>query len=72
MTTAYFTFGQDHVHVIGGIVYDKDCVLKITSSDPRETMVYSFGPKWAMQYEELPNLRHYPRGVIEHWLNPTS
>lgn len=69
MTTAYFTFGQNHVHSVGGFTYDKDIVVKITADDPRQVMFDTFGPKWAMQYEprEITDsfLSSFPRGVKE-------
>lgn len=61
---AWFTFGQCHVHKLAGIVFDKDLVVKITSPDPRAMMFSLFGRKWAMQYDEEPDLSHFPRGVI--------
>lgn len=67
MTTSYFTFGFGHVHSIGGFTYDKDIVVKITAEDPRQVMFNTFGPKWAMQYDSLTELKveYYPRGVKE-------
>lgn len=66
MPTAYFTFGQTHVHSVNGITFDKDCVVKITSEDPRQTMFDTFGPKWGMQYDEKsPDMDLFPRGIIE-------
>ncbi len=63
--TRYFTFGQDHVHVVNGITWDKDCLCKITADDPREVMLDTFGTKWSMEYQEPPNLNHYSRGIIK-------
>lgn len=63
--TAYFTFGQTHVHSVNGITFDKDCVVKITAGDPRQVMMDTFGVKWAMEYGSQPDLSYYPRGVIE-------
>lgn len=37
----------------------------ITAEDPREVMFDTFGPKWAMQYEEPPDMRRFPRGIFE-------
>jgi hypothetical protein len=68
VTTNYFSFGFDHAHAIAGFTYDKDVLVKITADDPRKVMFDTFGPKWAMQYDEdeLPDLLHYfPRGVKE-------
>jgi hypothetical protein len=44
MTTAYFTFGQDHAHRVNGTTFDCDSVVKITSDDPRATMVNILEP----------------------------
>jgi hypothetical protein len=68
MTTAYFTFGQDHAHRVNGKTFDCDSVVKITSDDPRATMVEHFGTKWAFQYDKMPQAtldKYYPRGIIE-------
>lgn len=65
MKRAYFTFGQNHVHSVNGVTFDKDCVVCIDSFDPRQTMFETFGTKWAMQYDEMPDMRLYPRGVFE-------
>ena len=61
--TAWFTFGQSHVHSIGGFTYDKDIVVEITAENPREEMFRVFGDKWAMQYDSKPNMSFYPRGI---------
>ena len=61
---AYFSFGQEHYHNIDGKIFDKDCIVRIESTDPREVMFSVFGRKWSMQYNELPEMRHFPRGVI--------
>jgi hypothetical protein len=63
--TKYFTFGQCHRHVYKGIVFDKDCYVKVTSEDPVQTMFDVFGRKWSMQYDEPRNMEFFPRGVIE-------
>lgn len=67
MKTAYFTFGFGHVHSINDFTYDKDVLVKITADDPRQVMFDTFGPKWAMQYDSLDELKpeYYPRGVKE-------
>lgn len=64
-TTAYFTFGQSHIHRVNGKTFDCDCVVKITAEDPRQTMFDTFGVKWAMQYDEPPAMDLFPRGIIE-------
>ena len=67
MTTNYFTFGFGYTHSVNGFTYDKDIVVKITAEDPRQVMFDTFGPKWAMQYNSLDELKleYYPRGVKE-------
>ena len=65
LVTRYFTFGQAHAHRVNGRTYDCDCVVKITASDPREVMVHHFGHTWSMEYEEIPDMRLYPRGCFE-------
>jgi hypothetical protein len=58
MATAWFTFGQSHVHSINGRTFDKDTVVEITADDPAERMFFLFGDKWSIQYNERPKLRH--------------
>jgi hypothetical protein len=65
MKTSYFTFGQNHVHKINNIIFDKDCVVMIQSENPIDTMFEVFGEKWAMQYDKEPDLSWYPRGIIK-------
>ena len=65
METKCFTFGQAHVHSVNGKTFDKDCVVKIIARDPRRVMFDTFGRQWFMQYEDVPDLRHFSRGVIE-------
>lgn len=68
MKTAWFSFGQSHVHRVNGKTFDCDCLVKITSPDPRQAMFDSFGDKWAMQYDRermTKALHYYHRGVIE-------
>lgn len=63
--TAYFTFGQVHVHYVNSITFDKDCVVRIDSYNPRETMFETFGTKWGFQYDnEPPDMKYFPRGII--------
>lgn len=65
MKTAYFTFGQCHFHKINNQIFDKDIVVKITSHDPRLVMFELFGSKWSMQYDDPPDMKLYPRGIID-------
>lgn len=65
METAYFTFGQSHIHRIGNRLFDKDTVVKITSENPRQTMFETFGMKWALQYDEPPRMQYFPKGIVE-------
>jgi len=65
MKTAYFTFGQSHVHRFNGTVFDKDVVLKVTAPDPRHVMAELFDSQWAFEYEHPPNMSYFPRGIYE-------
>ena len=68
MNKYYFTFGQSHAHAYGGITYDKDCVIEIeaeSSGEARERMFNAFGKKWSMEYDKLPNMDYFPRGIIK-------
>lgn len=62
MKTKYFTFGQSHIHVGG---FDKDVVVKITAKNPREKMFKLFGKDWSTEYDELPDMRYFSKGIKE-------
>lgn len=62
-TTAYFTFGQNHIHPFNGHTLDKNCVIKVSSINPRQNMFEWFGPKWAFEYPEKPEMKYFPRGI---------
>ena len=67
----YFTLGQVHVHRVGGLTLDKDCIIAISGRsyrDCRNTAFLYFGDKIHTQYkeDELTDeiLSFYPRGII--------
>ena len=62
--TRWYTFGQSHKHTKGNIVFDQDCVVKISATDPRGVMFGSFGSVWSMEYDTKPDMSHYPRGIF--------
>ena len=67
MITLWFSFGQIHHHVIDGKVFDKNCLLEIIAVDEaeaRQMMFDLFGNKWSTQYEKLPDMTFFPRGVV--------
>ena len=61
--TRWFTFGQAHKHFINGFRYDKDVVVEITAENPREEMFKIFGNKWAFEYNDVPEMLYYSRGI---------
>ena len=66
--TRYVTFGQDHRHEIGGVVFDSNCVAKVDGD--RAKVFEIFGPKFCMEYTEevfTKSVAHWPylRGIIE-------
>ena len=63
LKTAWFSFGFQHVHRVGGFTFDKDVIVEITSECPRTTMFESFGHEWSFQYNLEPDMRYFPRGV---------
>lgn len=68
MKKFYFTFGQTHTHSHAGKTFDKDCVVEIEAVDSdtaRERMFEFFGRKWSMQYDSMPDMSFFPRGVIK-------
>jgi len=67
MSKHYFTFGQVHVHSVNGKTFDKDCVVEITAEDgnkARKKMFDTFGAKWAFQYDNKPDMKYFPRGIM--------
>jgi len=67
MEKYYFTFGQNHSHAIGGITYDKDCVIEIEAESEnvaRDKMFETFGDRWSMAYNEKPDMSFFPRGIF--------
>lgn len=68
MEKYYFTFGFSHAHAVSGFTYDKDIVVQIQAESyghAREIMVQYFGTKWAFQYESVPDMSYFPRGIKE-------
>lgn len=63
----FVTFGQVHVHVIDGVVFDKDCVAVVNGG--RDEVFRLFGPKFSFEYPEGywddADMKYYPRGYIE-------
>ena len=68
MKKFYFTFGQSHTHVLNGKTVDKNIVIEITAKSgevARRKMVKHFGEVWSMQYDDLPNMKYFPGGVVK-------
>lgn len=63
MKTAWFTFGQSHLHRVNKRIFDKDTVVKITAEDPRKVMFDTFGRQWAMEYDKCPDMSHFAEVV---------
>lgn len=63
----FVTFGQDHIHGIGGKIFDKDCVA-IVHGD-RDKVFELFGDQFCFEYPEdrwdERDLRLFPRGYVE-------
>lgn len=68
MKTFFLTFGQAHRHVLKGVYFDKDCVVRIearNADDAQEIAFMVFGMRWANIYDRIPGMAYFPRGVIE-------
>jgi hypothetical protein len=73
MRKFYVTFGQAHIHKIGRMLLDKDCVLEIEDDDFLAAVAWTartFGVEFANVHQQAPDLSFYPRGIIN--LNQTS
>lgn len=65
LTTSFFTFGHGHFHHIKGQDFNVDRAVKIvTRHEPRDVMIAIFGVKWSMEYDEQPEERYIPQGVV--------
>lgn len=65
----YVTFGQVHVHSVGGRTLDKDCVAVIDCenyAEGRKKAFEYFGRKFHNTYDDLDQvgMEYYPRGLI--------
>jgi len=63
----YITFGQIHVHSVGGTTFDRDCVCEIEASSSDEAwqkVEQTFGGEWSMFYAHEPEMSFYPRGIL--------
>ena len=63
MTTHYFSLGQVHTHSCNGHTLDKNCLIKITAESPRDVMLEHFGVKWCFEYDKMPDMKYFPRGI---------
>lgn len=59
----YFSFGQNHVHRCNGHTLDKDVLVKIEAEDPRLIMVEHFGLNWSFEYDQIPDMKYFPKGI---------
>ncbi len=71
---SYITFGQNHKHIVGDVIFDKDCVCLIEHSNAhpdfaRKLACDVFGSEWCFEYSEqsfpIENMQYFPRGVIK-------
>jgi hypothetical protein len=68
MNKYYFTFGWGHYHIYNGEILDKDIVLEVTAltyNEARNKIFRLFGSRWCMQYEDLPEMEHFPGGIVK-------
>jgi hypothetical protein len=65
----YVTFGQEHRHIIGKTVYDRNCVATYESETQEEGRAFAFsvfGDKFCFHTVEprVPEMVYFPRGFI--------
>lgn len=68
MKKFWILFGQIHKHSINGLAIDKDCILEVkaaTRREAHENAMEMFDKKFFTVYDKLPNMKHFPRGVIK-------
>lgn len=64
----WISFGQIHTHSIGVHTIDKDCIVEVeapTRREAHENAMEMFNKKFFTVYDKLPNMKHFPRGVIK-------
>lgn len=68
----YITLGREHIHRVGGKIFDKDCVVIIEAENEhtgREIAREYFGNDWHNSYSEEnwkeEKLKYFPRGYLE-------
>lgn len=65
----YFSLGQQHTKILptkkGVTTLDRNTLIKITAVDPRAEMFRIFGDEWSEEYEELPDMQYFPRGIFD-------
>lgn len=68
MPSFYVTFQADQTHLKDNKLFDCKCVGVVktdTYTEARRACMEQFGNEWDTLVKELPNLRYYPRGLIE-------
>ena len=68
----YVTFGGDHIHIINGVILDKDTVAVITGPDAmsnRDTAFELFGNKFSFETPENffnleEKMKWFPKGLV--------
>lgn len=64
----FISFGQGHIHYLNGETFDKNCIIKINADNLYEAVKKTqnlFGDKYSRIYKEKPNMRYFPRGIME-------
>jgi len=63
----FVTFGEDHIHKIGGEVYDKDCIAVVDGGQTEVFKLFELQFCRAVpeeQWDDEIMKRYYPRGYI--------
>lgn len=65
----YFSLGQNHSKILptkkGIVTLDRNTLIKITHVDPRSEMQRIFKDEWDGEYEELPDMTLFPKGIFD-------
>jgi hypothetical protein len=71
MKKLFVTFGQVHVHKLGNVVYDKDCVAVIQADTYEEADTLAFALWNGKFHQHCPEdrwdeskMKYFPRGYI--------
>jgi hypothetical protein len=68
MKKYYISFGQSHIHKLDHAVIDSNCIVEVDAPDERTARRGAnalFKCKYSICYDQIPNMKHFPRGIFD-------